>query len=152
MKYEHLLTPSIFNISKSNIKDTINLFSNYGIDDYITNRCLRRNVKLQQKLIDYMLDNNIPLINGIASLTGLVLMQTLVSYLALKSRKFNSFLSGKPSILINKGKVDEKELKRERITIDELLEQLRVLGYFNLKDIQYYQEQIKSILLAQILI
>lgn len=84
-----------------------------------------------------MEDNNIPLINGIASLTGLVLMQTLVSYLALKSRKFNSFLSGKPSILINKGKVDEKELKRERITIDELLEQLRVLGYFNLKDIQY---------------
>jgi len=84
-----------------------------------------------------MENNNIPLINGIASLTGLVLMQTLVSYCALKSRKFNSFLSGKPSILINKGKIDSKELKKERVTIDELLEQLRVQGYFNLRDIQY---------------
>lgn len=82
-------------------------------------------------------NNNIPLINGIASLTGLVLMQTLVSYCALKSRRFNSFLSGKPSILINKGKIDSKELKKERVTIDELLEQLRVQGYFNLRDIQY---------------
>ena len=84
-----------------------------------------------------MENNNIPIINGIASLTGLVLMQTLVSYCALKSRKFNSFLSGKPSILINKGKIDSKELKKERVTIDELLEQLRVQGYFNLEDIQY---------------
>ncbi len=82
-------------------------------------------------------NSNIPLINGIASLTGLVLMQTLVSYCALKSRRFNSFLSGKPSILINKGKIDSKELKKERVTIDELLEQLRVQGYFNLRDIQY---------------
>ncbi|SCH63235.1 MULTISPECIES: DUF421 domain-containing protein [unclassified Romboutsia] len=84
-----------------------------------------------------MENNSIPLINGIASLTGLVLMQTIISYLSLKSRRFNSFLSGKPSILINKGKIDVKELKRERISIDELLEQLRIQGYFNLKDVQY---------------
>ena len=77
-----------------------------------------------------MENNNIPLINGIASLTGLVLIQALVSYLSIKSRRFNSILSGKPSILINNGKI-------ERISIDELLEQLRVEGYFNLKDVQY---------------
>lgn len=84
-----------------------------------------------------MENNNIPMINGIASLTGLVLMQTIISYLSLKSRKFNSFLCGKPSILINKGKIDQKELKKERISIDELLEQLRVQGFFNLKEVQY---------------
>ena len=84
-----------------------------------------------------MENNNIPLINGIASLTGLVLIQALVSYLSVKSRRFNSILSGKPSILRNNGKIDRKELKKERISIDELLEQLRVEGYFNLKDVQY---------------
>ena len=72
-----------------------------------------------------------------ASLIGLVLMQTIISYLSLKSRKFNSFLCGKTFILINKGKIDQKELKKERISIDELLEQLRIQGFFNLKEVQY---------------
>lgn len=84
-----------------------------------------------------MEDNNIPLINGIATLTGLVLMQTVISFLALKSRYFNSVLSGKSSILIRDGRIDEKLLKKERVSIDELLEQLRIEGFFNLKDVQY---------------
>lgn len=84
-----------------------------------------------------MENNSIPLINGVASLTGLVFMQTIISYLSLKSRRFNSFFSGKPSILIDKGKINVKELKKERVSIDELLEQLRIQGYFNLKDVQY---------------
>ncbi|RDY24250.1 DUF421 domain-containing protein [Romboutsia maritimum] len=84
-----------------------------------------------------MENNNVPIINGIAAITGVVLMQTLISYISTKSRKFSTFLSGSPSILINKGEIDLKELKKERISIDELLEQLRIQGYFNLKYIQY---------------
>ncbi len=84
-----------------------------------------------------MENNNVPLLYGIASITGLVLMQTLISYLALKSRKISRFFSGQPSILINKGQIDYKALKKERISIDEIFEQLRVQGYFNIKDVQY---------------
>lgn len=84
-----------------------------------------------------MENNNIPMIYGIASLTGLVFVQTLVSYLAMKNRKISAFLSGKPTILISKGCIEYKQLKKERITLDELLEQLRIQGYFSLKDVQY---------------
>ncbi|MGL5348947.1 MAG: DUF421 domain-containing protein [Peptostreptococcaceae bacterium] len=84
-----------------------------------------------------MENNNIPMLYGVASITGLVLMQTIISYASLKSRRLGSFFSGKPSILINKGKVDYKELKKERVSIDELLEQLRINGYFSIKDVQY---------------
>ncbi|MBO3443982.1 DUF421 domain-containing protein [Clostridium sp. CCUG 7971] len=84
-----------------------------------------------------MENNNIPIIYGIASITGLVFMQTFISYFALKSRRLSSFLSGKPAILINKGKIDYKVLKKERITIDEIFEQLRVQGFFSIKDVQY---------------
>ena len=80
---------------------------------------------------------NIPMLYGIASITGLVLMQSLISYLSLKNRRLAKFFTGKPAILINKGKIDYKELKKERISIDELVEQLRISGYFNLKDVQY---------------
>ena len=74
-----------------------------------------------------MENNDIPMINGIAALTGLVAMQTIISFLSLKFRKVSIVLSGKPSILINKGEIDYKEL----------LEQLRIQGYFNIKHIQY---------------
>lgn len=84
-----------------------------------------------------MENNDIPMINGIAALTGLVAMQTVVSFLSLKFRTASIILSGKPSILINKGQIDYKELKKERISINELLEQLRIQGYFNIKYIQY---------------
>ncbi|MDU6535333.1 MAG: MMPL family transporter, partial [Intestinibacter bartlettii] len=50
-----------------------------------------------------MENNDIPMINGIAALTGLVAMQTIISFLSLKFRKVSIVLSGKPSILINKG-------------------------------------------------
>ena len=80
-----------------------------------------------------MENNDIPLLYGIASLIGLVFIQTVISVISLKFRSISRFVSGKPSILINKGKIDYKILKKEKITIDELLEQLRIQGYFNIK-------------------
>lgn len=84
-----------------------------------------------------MENNDIPMIYGIAALTGLVFMQTLISFLSIKFGWIGRIVSGKPSILINKGKIDYKELKKEKVTISELLEQLRVEGHFNIKHIQY---------------
>jgi uncharacterized membrane protein YcaP (DUF421 family) len=84
-----------------------------------------------------MENNNIPIINGVAAVTGLVVMQIVISYIALKSKIFRVFLSGKPSILIDKGEINYRELKKERVSIDELLEQLRISGYFKISDVQY---------------
>ena len=84
-----------------------------------------------------MENNDVPMIYGIAALTGLVFMQTVISFLSLKFKCVNRIVSGKPTILINKGKIDYKALKKEKITINELLEQLRIQGYFNLKYVQY---------------
>lgn len=84
-----------------------------------------------------MENNDIPMLYGIAALTGLVFMQTLISILGLKSKLIGRIVSGKPSILINKGKIDYNALKKEKITINELLEQLRVQGYFNIRYVQY---------------
>ena len=69
-----------------------------------------------------MENNDIPMIYAIA---------------ALKFKFINRIVSGKPTILIDKGKIDYKSLKQEKITINELLEQLRIQGYFNLKYVQY---------------
>ena len=84
-----------------------------------------------------MQNNEIPIVYGIAAITGLVFMQIIISYLTLKCRSFRLLLNGKPAILIDKGKINYNALKLERVTMDELLEQLRIQGYFNLKDVYY---------------
>ena len=84
-----------------------------------------------------MEDNKVPITYGIAAITGLMFIQMLVSYISVKSTKGRQIISGKPTILIRKGRIDEKSLRKERVGIDELLEQLRLQGYFNIRDVQY---------------
>ncbi len=61
-EYNHLLTPSIFQINLKNILPSIELFEEYGIGKYISNRCLRRNVELQRVFLQYLIDHNIELL------------------------------------------------------------------------------------------
>ncbi|MCU9809124.1 DUF421 domain-containing protein [Paraclostridium sp. AKS46] len=84
-----------------------------------------------------MQNNEIPIIYGIASITGLVFMQIIISFLTLKFKSIRFLLNGNPAILIDKGRLNYKALKEERVSMDELLEQLRIQGYFNLKDVYY---------------
>ncbi|QEK13688.1 DUF421 domain-containing protein [Crassaminicella thermophila] len=84
-----------------------------------------------------MEDTAIPLINGFISIAALLIIQVIISYISLKSEKARSILSGKPSILINKGIVNEKELRRLRININDLVEQLRLKDYHNMADVEF---------------
>lgn len=80
---------------------------------------------------------NIPLLNGAAAIITLLFLEVLISFLSMKSLKFNHFLNGKPSVLIDRGNINEKELKSQRITIDDLMEQLRLKNFPSLADIHY---------------
>lgn len=64
-------------------------------------------------------------------------MYMIISILNMKSVNIRKIISGQPSILIYRGKIDEKVLKKERITINELQERLRVDNIFNLADVEY---------------
>lgn len=84
-----------------------------------------------------MEDNNIPMIYGVSAVFGLTFLQTTMSYFSQKNNRFRYTVSGSPTILINNGHIEYDNLKKERITIDELLQQLRVNGYFNISDVQF---------------
>ena len=79
----------------------------------------------------------IPLIAGIIPIVTLFIMEELLSYISLKSESVRGIVSGKPSILIEKGIIIEKELKRIRYNLNDLLEQLRLKNYSNMEDIDY---------------
>lgn len=84
-----------------------------------------------------MEDVGIPLINGVIPIIALLVVQVLTSYFALKSEVFRDFICGKPSILIHKGRIDQAELRRLRVSINDLLEALRNKDYFNISDVEY---------------
>ena len=69
-----------------------------------------------------MADAGIPISNGIIPILALLVMHLIISMLNIKSIRAREILCGKPSILIYRGRIDEKMLRKERFTINELEE------------------------------
>lgn len=82
-------------------------------------------------------NSGIPITDGIIPILGLLVMDLFISLGNMKSLKFRQFISGKPSILIFRGKINEKVLIKERFTINELQEKLRDKDVMNLGDVEY---------------
>lgn len=84
-----------------------------------------------------MSEIGIPITNGIIPILGLLVMHLIISAINMKSIKAREILCGKPRILINRGKIDEQALEREKFTINELEERLRGKDVMNLGDVEY---------------
>lgn len=84
-----------------------------------------------------MQDTRIPIMHGIIPIVTLLVLQTILALIQLKSEKMRAILSGKPSVLVKSGKIDILELQKEKFNINDLMEELRLQGYYNLEDIEY---------------
>lgn len=84
-----------------------------------------------------MTEIGIPIFNGIIPILGLLVMHLAISVINIKSLKAREIICGKPSILIYRGKINEKALIKERFTINELEERLRGNNVVNLGDVEY---------------
>ncbi len=74
---------------------------------------------------------------GILAMVVYGVVGVLISVLAQKSVKARKFISGKPIIIIERGKISKKGMRKARVELDDLLTSARVNGYFNLSDIDY---------------
>lgn len=79
----------------------------------------------------------ISLITGTTAIFTLMFIQILISLISLKNSRIKTFFSGKPSIIINKGKINYRELKSLRITLHDLTEQLRLGNASSISDVEY---------------
>lgn len=82
-------------------------------------------------------DIGIPLINGLVPILTLFCCEVLISGAALKSVRLRELLFGKPSILITRGVIDQREMRKNRFTLDELTQELRAQGITDLSKIEY---------------
>lgn len=78
-----------------------------------------------------------PLLSGFIPIFVLVICEIIASCLMVKSAKFRRFICGKPIIVINDGKVDQTQMRRLRMTIEDLSEELRQLDIFNIQEVAY---------------
>lgn len=84
-----------------------------------------------------MTETGVPITNGIMPILGLLVMHLIISMINIKSTKAREIVCGKPTILIYRGRIDQKALKKERFTINELEERLRDNNIFNIGDVEY---------------
>jgi uncharacterized membrane protein YcaP (DUF421 family) len=78
-----------------------------------------------------------PFIHTAGPMLLLMLIQLVSAWLSLKSQKVRSFVEGRPTIIINQGRIDEKAMKSQRYNFDDLLVQLREKDINNIADVEY---------------
>ncbi|WP_308634723.1 DUF421 domain-containing protein [Paenibacillus silvisoli] len=74
---------------------------------------------------------------GMLSLGVWVAVSLGIELLQLKSKRLRNWIDGTPTVLIQKGKILEKNLKKERLTTDELMQQLRMKDVFKAADVEF---------------
>ena len=82
-------------------------------------------------------DKSIPLVYGIAPTLFLVSSEVIISYLTTKSIPIKKAFDQTPDFLIIKGKVNQQALSKSRMTVEELLSELRQQGVGGPKDVEY---------------
>ena len=79
----------------------------------------------------------IPLLNGLVPIVTLLSLSMLLSWCSLHSVRFRSLVCGEPAVIIRDGKLEQAAMRRNRLTLDELLEALRAQGVTSLGDVKY---------------
>lgn len=74
---------------------------------------------------------DIPLWRGVAPMLALIFLHQLITLLSLKSQKLRAFFSGTPTVVINRGQIDHKALRRLCFNLNDLMEELRTCGYLS---------------------
>lgn len=82
-------------------------------------------------------DSNIPLVNAVVPILVLMTAEVILSYILTKSKTAKKLLNGTPSILVNKGILDQKELNKSRISVEELMGELRLKDISDLSAVNY---------------
>ncbi|MDR3543483.1 MAG: DUF421 domain-containing protein [Desulfosporosinus sp.] len=79
----------------------------------------------------------IPLLSGIIPILVLLLTSLTLAWVSLKSETARTIICGSPSILIQRGKILEGELRKNRYNLTDLLEELRIKNVPNIADVEF---------------
>ena len=76
-----------------------------------------------------MQDFGLPLLNGVVPILALIALSTLFSCASLRNVRFRSLVCGEPALVIRDGRIRQEVMHHNRLTLDELMEELRGTPY-----------------------
>lgn len=81
-------------------------------------------------------DNSMPLANSLIPILIFVALEIIESAISMKSLWFRNLMQGKPIFIIKKGVLQQRELRRMRFTIDDLIDALRQKDIFDISEVE----------------
>ncbi|MGB4438464.1 MAG: DUF421 domain-containing protein [Sedimentibacter sp.] len=84
-----------------------------------------------------MEDLGAPMVHGFIAIAVIMFLQCFISYVSLKSNSARKIICGTPTIIIDHGKFNTKDMNKLRINVNDVLGQMRLKGYCNIEDIDY---------------
>jgi uncharacterized membrane protein YcaP (DUF421 family) len=82
-------------------------------------------------------ETNDPLLHTVIPMVLLMIIQITLAVVSLKSKKFRDLVDGRPTIIINRGKIDEEAMRKQRYNFDDLLTQLREKDIRSIADVEF---------------
>ena len=82
-------------------------------------------------------DPDIPLLNAVLPILFILAVEVILSTLKNKSEKLKDFMEGKPTYIIYKGRLLQSALRENRISVNELLSEMRIQGVGNIDEVYY---------------
>lgn len=82
-------------------------------------------------------DTEKPLFITIAPMVLLMMIQIIMAIVSLKSKRFRDLVDGKPTVIINRGKIDEDAMRKQRYNFDDLMTQLREKDIRSIADVEF---------------
>jgi uncharacterized membrane protein YcaP (DUF421 family) len=84
-----------------------------------------------------MQETGIPITSGVIPILTLISMEIILSVITMLSLRARKLITGKPSILISNGTINQVEMRKLRFTIDDLMEELRLAGYMSVGEVAW---------------
>jgi uncharacterized membrane protein YcaP (DUF421 family) len=78
-----------------------------------------------------------PLLYGLIPIFTLLCCEILISGATVKSIRFRRFICGAPSIIIDSGRINQEEMRKNRFTVDELMVELRKNGILDIATVKH---------------
>ncbi len=81
-------------------------------------------------------DRNIPVVYAIIPMVTLLALEVFSSYILLRVPRLKSLLSARPTVLMSRGKLDQRALREVRVSVDELMSEVRQQGLTSLSQVE----------------
>lgn len=92
---------------------------------------------LSEIAADPITNPDVPLLHAVIPILLLFFLEIIISFTATKVPKFKKLFDGVPCIVVVKGKLDQRQLRKNRISLDELLSEMRKKDIYDISDVEY---------------